>query len=80
MGSFRTVSTRQSVFLLGLADHFCGIESIDFGHLAVHQDQVVSLLSCCLEGLLSILSDVASVSGLGEDFSGHHLIDLIVLC
>ena len=63
----------------GFADAARGLEAVQFGHLDVHEDDVVLLAFEGLEDLGAVLDDVGTVPHLAEDAGGDLLVDDVVL-
>lgn len=61
------------------ADFAGGGEAVHFGHLAIHQDQVVALVLQSGQRGVSVAGDVAGAAAVLQEFGDIHLVDAIVL-
>ena len=73
---------REALFGLQTPDLPAGFESVQLGHLAVHQNQLRGgrIFSIGRHRSLSILGDGDFITALAQQTRDHHLTDRVVFC
>jgi hypothetical protein len=67
-----------AIGLFALADGASGVKAVHFGHLAVHQDQVVGCVSQGIYDFAAIGNDVGTIAEFPQLSEGDVLVDAVV--
>ena len=64
---------------LVLPNPFCRLDSVEFGHLNVHENEIVRILSDRFDGLETVARDIGLIAHLLEQTHTDLLIDQVVV-